>query len=81
MTTVFGSLLRQNFRCGRMCGSRAELAWCGARQRFALPVKRCWTVFSARELYHSLRAFLFARLPHWPPLGEGGGESLRFSSS
>ena len=31
MTTVFGSLLRQNFRCGRMCGSRAELAWCGAR--------------------------------------------------
>ena len=51
MTTVFGSLLRQNFRCGRMCCSRAEQAGCRARQRFALSVKRCWTVFSARELY------------------------------
>ena len=30
MSTVFGSLLRQNFRCGRMCGSRAEQAWGGA---------------------------------------------------
>ena len=28
MTTVFGSLLRQNFRCGRMCCSRAEQVGC-----------------------------------------------------
>ena len=30
MTTVFGSLLRQNFRCGRMPCSRAEQVRCGA---------------------------------------------------
>ena len=30
MTTVFGSLLRQNFRCGRMRCSRAEQVGCRA---------------------------------------------------
>ena len=40
MAHVFGSLLRQNFRCGRMPNSRVEIA-CKISRR---------TVFSAREL-------------------------------
>ncbi len=52
MTTVFGSLLRQNFRCGRMCCPGGTGRVQGA-VRFALSVKTALSCYSVRELYPS----------------------------
>lgn len=49
MAHVFGSLLRQNFRCGRMPNSRVETSGRVGLLCIACKISRR-TVFSAREL-------------------------------
>ena len=52
MAHVFGDLLRQNFRCGRMPNSRANAVRARGNALHCLKNRRR-TAYSARELYQN----------------------------